>query len=114
MFICPADEETKIDEEPITFKTNINIINLSFKEGNKWFIDDGQAKFYVIVEDEEFLNAIDNSAIEFSKNDILNVLIRREQYYIQNKQTLKTEHFIEKVLKHTKPNKQLNLFDNNK
>jgi hypothetical protein len=56
------------------------------------------------VEDIDFINEINNGK-EFSKGDILKVLIRREQYYNEDEKKLKTLHFIETVIKHAKPKK---------
>ena len=108
-FDCPQPEQTKIEED-ITFTTSVNIVNLSFKEGNKWFVNDGQSSFYAIVEDEDFLNKIQNSLVEFSKGDILSVKIRREQFFSPDDKKLKIENYIVKVLRHDKPNIQLNIF----
>lgn len=105
-FKCPEPEEEKIDGE-VRFETSLNIISLSFKEGNKWYVNDGQSSFYVIVEDEYFLQQIENSVISFAKGDIMRVVIRREQFYNKTENKLKTEHFIEKVIDHKKPMDQL-------
>lgn len=107
-FVCPKPEEELLDE-PQVFETNINIVNLSFKEGNKWFVNDGGENFYVIVEDNDFLENINNSSISFAKGDILKVKIRREQYYNIDEKKLKSEHFIVKVIKHIKPQNTLKL-----
>jgi hypothetical protein len=76
-FTCPKPQEEQL-EEPQIFETNINIINLSFKEGNKWYINDGGESYYVTVEDVEFLEKINQSYVKFSKGDILKVKIRRK------------------------------------
>jgi len=107
-FECPQPEQTKLDDD-VVFTTSVNIVNLSFKEGNKWFVNDGQSSFYAIVEDEEFLSKIDNSVVEFSKGDILRVKIRREQFFSPDDEKLKIENYIEEVLKHDKPNIQLSI-----
>jgi len=111
-FVCPKPQEQQIDKEPTRFETNISIINLSFKDGNKWYINDGESSFYATVEDNDFLSRINNSMIKFSKGDILRVVIRRVQYYNLDESKLKSEHFIEKVLNHNTPEQTANLFDN--
>jgi len=108
-FECPQPEQTKLDEDVI-FITSVNIVNLSFKEGNKWFVNDGQSSFYAIVEDEDFLRKIDNSVVEFSKGDILRVKIRREQFFSPDDEKLKIENYIMEVLDHKKPHIQLSIF----
>ncbi len=107
-FECPQSEQQKLDEDVI-FITNVNIVNLSFKEGNKWFVNDGQSSFYTIVEDENFLTNIDNNIVEFSKGDILKIKIRREQFFNPEEEKLKIENYIMQVLEHKKPNIQLKI-----
>jgi hypothetical protein len=96
-FKCPEPEEEKIEKE-VRFDTSLSIINLSFKEGNKWYVNDGQSSFYATVEDEHFLQAVEDSVISFAKGDILRVTIRREQFYNKTENKLKIENFIEKVI----------------
>ncbi|MDF2690824.1 MAG: hypothetical protein K0S29_679 [Gammaproteobacteria bacterium] len=108
-FKCPEPGEEKIDDLA-RFETSVNIINLSFKEGNKWYVNDGQSSFYAIVEDTSFLQKIDSREISFAKGDILRVQIRREQFYNKVNNSLKTENFIEKVMRHTQAPTNLSLF----
>ncbi len=111
-FACQKAEEVQI-EEPQHFETNISIINLSFKEGNKWFVNDGGESFYATVEDKNFLSQVNDSTIKFAKGDILKVKIRRVQYYNIDEKKLKSEHFIEMVLRHTTPSYTMNLLGDN-
>ncbi len=62
---------------PARFNTNLNIISLSFKDKNKWYVNDCQSSFYTTIEDLDFLRRVDENE-EFRKGDILRVLIRRE------------------------------------
>ena len=105
-FKCPEVTEVKFDE-PSIFETNVNIINLSFKEDNKWYVNDGQSSFYVIVEDFNFIKKINENIERFGKGDILRVRLRREQFYTEETKRLKTEHYIEKVIRHTNPPRQI-------
>lgn len=107
-FKCPPAKEVMIDE-PVRFNTNLNIISLSFKDKNKWYINDGQSSFYSTIEDLDFLRRVDDNE-EFRKGDILRVLIRREQY-LNEEQKLRTEYFIEEVIEHKKPYQQMSLFN---
>lgn len=107
-FECPQPEQTKLEDDVI-FITSINIVSLSFKEGNKWFVNDGQSSFYAIVEDENFLKKIDDNLVEFSKGDILKVKIRREQFFSPDEEKLKIENYIMEVLNHQKPAIQLKI-----
>jgi len=107
-FKCPPAREIMIDE-PVRFNTNLNIISLSFKDKNKWYVNDGQSSFYTTIEDLDFLRRVDENE-EFRKGDILRVLIRREQY-LNEEQKLRTEYFIEEVIEHKKPYQQMSLFN---
>jgi hypothetical protein len=107
-FLCPQPEEEPLDE-PQIFETNISIVNLSFKEGSEWFINDGGESYYVMVEDEEFLEQINSSLIRFAKGDILKVKMKRQQYYNTDDKKLESEHFIEKVLTHKTPEQTMKL-----
>lgn len=107
-FKCPPAKEVMIDE-PVKFYTNLNIISLSFKDKNKWYVNDGQSSFYTTIEDLDFLRRVDENE-EFRKGDILRVLIRREQF-LNEEQKLRTEYFIEEVSEHKKPSEQMSLFN---
>ena len=110
LFACPSSKEEEIDS-PETFETYISLINLSFKEGNKWFVNDGNDSFYITVEDNAFLEKINRSAVKFSKGDILKVKIRKLQFYNFDKKILRSEYFIEQVIDHKTPSNTGNLFD---
>ena len=110
-FLCPDSKEEEIDQ-PKVFETYISIINLSFKEGNKWFVNDGNESFYIIVEDKNFLKRIDDSMVKFSKGDLLKIKIRKVQFYNFDKKSLRSEYFVEKVLEHKTPSRTADLFDN--
>ncbi len=101
-FFDTQDPSKEMLDAPATFTTNIKIINLSFNEHNKWYVNDGESNYYVTVEDQDFLSAIESNK-PFSKGDILRVKIRREQYYIKDENKLKTENFIESVVEHRQP-----------
>ncbi len=107
-FRCPPAKEVMIDE-PVRFNTNLNIISLSFRDKNKWYVNDGQSSFYTTIEDFDFLRRVDDNE-EFRKGDILRVSIRREQF-LNEEQRLRTEYFVEKVIEHKKPYEQMRLFN---
>lgn len=87
-------------------------MKLSFKEGNKWFVNDGNESFYITVEDDVFLRKIDMPDVKFAKGDILKVKIRKQQFYNFDKKSLRSEYFVEKVLERKAPNKTGDLFEN--
>jgi len=91
------ENKTKLQDD-VTFITRINIVKLSVKEGNKWFVNDGQSSFYAIVEDNDFVEKVENSLVQFAKGDILKVKIRREQFFSTDDRKLKVENYIVEVL----------------
>lgn len=87
--------------KPVVYNTSIRIINLSFEEKNKWYVNDGQSNFFANIEDNKFMKQINSNKEEFSKGSILEVRIRRQQF-LDNSGKLKTEHSIEEVINHKK------------
>ena len=86
---------------------NLQIINLSFKEDNKWRVTDGDVSFSVTIEDASFLNRIANSEIAFSKGDFLVCSIREKQTSTSN--GLKMERSIVEVKDHRSATRQSKL-----
>lgn len=98
------NEEELMDEvRPMT----LQIINLSFKEDNKWRVTDGGEPFSATIEDIAFLNKIDNNEIAFSKGDYLFCDVRERQFNTSN--GLKKERTIIEVKDHKPAAKQLRL-----
>lgn len=59
-FHCQPSPGTQYGD-PVTFETNVSIIQLSFKSDRKWTVHDGQSSFNVKFEDETFLRSIDEN-----------------------------------------------------
>lgn len=78
------------------YRGPFSIINLSFKDGNKWRLQDGKSSISAIVEDEDFKRKVDSNEVSFSKGDMLicdvRVITRRD-----DKGNLKAEHYINKI-----------------
>jgi hypothetical protein len=104
-FRCPPFPDQTLDTTE--FVTNLHLIKISFKEGNKWRVFDGNAEFNATVEDETFLKGIESSSIQFSKGDILRVRMRQTQ--CSTVVGLTSENVIVEVLEHKKPSTQLRL-----
>lgn len=86
------EEKEILPEREITVK----ITSLTFDKNNKWRLTDGNNTFWAKIEDNEFLNKVENGEISFSNGDMLRIA-----YYIQ--QTLKndalsSEYIVTKVL----------------
>ena len=69
-FDVPESEELLVDENSNQIFT---IVSLSFKEDNKWRLNDGQTTYSVLMNDSDFQRKVDAQEIVFAKNDILAV-----------------------------------------
>jgi len=104
------------EEEVIILQTELETVysikTLSFKEGNKWRLFDGNTTLWVDILDKEFLEKVDSNVESFSKGDFLICEVRITQYTINHE--MKTRHEIIKVKEHKKASQQISLFNNNK
>lgn len=99
-FNCPPVTKTDMDNTN-RYDTQVSVVKLSFTKNSKWTFHDGQSTFNATIEDELFWKNVEFGK-NFGKNDILKVLIRREQFMIEETNKLKIEHFIEKIYEHKK------------
>lgn len=91
------------------YRAPFSIVSLSFKQGNKWRINDGRTTLNVTVVDSDFVKRVDQSEIAFTKGDILICDVR-----VETREThggLHAEFFIERVVDHRRPARQLTLFE---
>jgi hypothetical protein len=95
-----ADVEIVSD---ITARKLLQIESLTFKDGNKWRVSDGNATYHVAIDDKEFLAKID-AGERFGKGDVLVVDLRQVQVIEGAK--LVTESTIVKVIEHRQPLQQ--------
>jgi len=79
----------------------LQIESLTFKEGNKWRVNDGRGSFYAAMEDAAFMAKIE-SGERFGKGDVLVADMRQEQQ-VEEGDTLKTIHTITHVHEHNEP-----------
>lgn len=98
-FLAPPEEPAEL--HTWTYETNVSLIRISFREGNKWSVFDGANTIGAYVEDQKFLDKVNNNEIAFSKGTILVVRIRLEQE--ETPSGLKNTYFIEEVLDHRPP-----------
>jgi hypothetical protein len=107
-FLVPPDREAGIFET--SYRGVFSIVSLSFKEGNKWRLHDGNSTLNVTVVDQSFLGSVDRNEVSFSKGDILicdvRVITRQEP------KGLRAEYFIERIIEHRREtNRQASLFE---
>ncbi|MGN6804350.1 MAG: hypothetical protein ACTHJZ_00225 [Trinickia sp.] len=98
--ITEANAEVVSD---VTARKLLQIESLTFKDGNKWRVSDGNATYHVAIEDKEFLAKID-AGQRFGKGDVLMVDLRQVQSIDGAK--LVTASIIVKVMEHRQPLQQ--------
>ncbi|MDD3436042.1 MAG: hypothetical protein PHC64_02710 [Candidatus Gastranaerophilales bacterium] len=76
----------------------LNLVNVSFKDGNKWRLSNGDSEFYATIEDNEFLYQINNNLISFSKSDSFKASVKTTQ--ILTEDGIKTNYSILKILEY--------------
>lgn len=89
------------------FEVNLQIVSISFQDGNKWRFNDGASVFYADMLDEAFASQVAASAASFTKGDILKAKVRRVQSV--SGEAFKTEYTVLKVLEHRKAAAQLKM-----
>lgn len=83
----------------------LQVINVSFSEGNKWRFSDGTASFMAEITDENFLQDVDSVRLNFSKGDMLLVDLKVTQYMAG--QSIKTSYEVTKVKKQINSQRQI-------
>lgn len=99
-----ADQKDLIEERMML----VTLVSVSFSEGNKWRVSDGQITFGVAIEDESFVDRV-NRGESFRKGDMLRCRVRITQSMKGGK--LHSEYCLAEVLEHIKGSEQLNLAD---
>ncbi|MDR6770355.1 hypothetical protein [Azospirillum sp. BE72] len=99
-----APEEQIVSEERNAF---FSIVAVTFKDGNKWRLSDGQNTIGVTMADEEFLGRVNRNEVAFAKGDILHCRLLTEQW--RTADSLRTEYTVLKVLDYRSAARQLPL-----
>jgi hypothetical protein len=97
------DPPSPVETEPKKINTNefeqaYTIVSLTFRDGNKWRLTDGQSTINVTIEDAGFLARVNSHDVNFAKDDVIRCKVRQEQF--MTSEGLKTETFITRVLEH--------------
>lgn len=74
------------------------LVNVSFKDGNKWKLSNWDNEFYATIEDQEFLYQVDNNLISFSKSDSFKATVKTTQLLTED--GIKNSYSILKVLEY--------------
>jgi hypothetical protein len=98
----PAFNITEPEDDLISDNVRIvavRLVSLTFKEGNKWRISDGNSVFWASLHDLGFLQRVTSNEEVFARDDILRVRLRDQQFRTATG-GFRMEHQIEKVLEH--------------
>ena len=82
------------------------LVNISFKENNKWRVSDGETTYIASIDDTDFLTQINNNEISFSKGGLLKCQFQTIQR--STPAGIKSEYRITKVERYI-PSSQLSL-----
>ncbi|WJJ93419.1 hypothetical protein [Neopusillimonas aromaticivorans] len=101
-FSAPDEQPEMLAEDEV--EMNLQLVNVAFREDNKWRFSDGNSTFYAQVEDVDFLNKVQSNE-PFARGDILKARLRRVQSL--SGETMKTEYIVLKVQEHRRAGVQL-------
>lgn len=104
-FTAPEpDTDVVVDD---TRRAAFTIRDLSFDEDGMWQLSDGSHPVSVRIEDQQFLDRIENDDIRFGKHDVLVCLV----HFVQRRTArgLKNEHTVIEVIEHIPAPRQLRL-----
>lgn len=101
-FASPDAEVEILSEEEV--EMNLQLVNIAFREDNKWRFSDGSTAFYAQVLDQDFLRQVQGNE-PFSSGDILKAKLRRTQ--LLSGDAMKTEYTLLEVLEHRRAGVQL-------
>ena len=104
-FKTPDTQDEPLDDQ--VSETNLQAITISFAEGNKWKLTDGNVAFYATVKDQGFIDRVQQNKESFAKDDILKVKLRKKQWISDS--GIKTEYEIEEIISHRPAAKQIKL-----
>lgn len=108
-YFAAPDKSGKDDEILKEFgKGWFTILSPDFEDGHKWKVFDGNSKFYVLFEDEKFIDDVQNKQVSFCKDDMILCEHIKHQFHDSNGK-LKTEYTVTQVLELRSGAKQLDL-----
>ena len=96
---APWEEEVVEQVEGVRKDMMLTVVQLTFKEGNRWRLSDGNVEFWAAINDEEFLKDVRCRRELFGHGDILKCDVEVRQH-IDQQQQLRTSYSVEKVRQH--------------
>ncbi len=97
-FEPPAPIVPVVPVSQTNYEQTFTIISLTFKDGNKWRVSDGNNTISVTIEDGGFINRVNNREVVFAKDDIIRCNVHQVQ--TSGPDGLKTNYVINRVLEH--------------
>lgn len=95
-FIAPPPDQEELDDTTTT--ANLQLMNVAFKDDNKWRFFDGTTSFYAAILDARFVHRVQVGEESFSAGDILTVSLRKRQWLEGD--VMKAEYEVTEVLNH--------------
>ena len=96
-FTAPPPIEEALEETE--YEATLQVLNLAFKDDNKWRFTEGGTAFYATILDEEFLRRVALNQEQFAKDDLLRARLRRTQR-LSATEGLKADYVVLEVLEH--------------
>ena len=104
-FIAPLPDQEVLDDKTTT--ANLQLMNVAFKDDNKWRFFDGTTSFYATIVDDHFVHRVQTGEENFASGDILQVMLRKRQWLEGD--VMKAEHEVVEVLGHRRGMAQIPL-----
>jgi len=104
-FATPAAEFEELSDQTST--ANLQLINVAFKDDNKWRFFDGTTQFHAVILDDKFVHRVRIGEANFSSGDILTVSLRKRQWLEAD--VMKAEYEVIEVLNHRRGMAQIPL-----
>lgn len=106
LFRAPDDEQALTENVQIIV---LELISPVFKPDRKWEFSDGDSKITATIDDQKFLQDVEEGHRSFGKGELFRVELLKKQIRKGNK--LHTENRIIKVIQHMGRDEQLQMFD---
>jgi hypothetical protein len=104
-FVAPTFEDELIISDEWT--TAFSVVALTFKDGNRWRLYDGQNTISVTIKDEAFIRRVNDNEIAFAKGDLRVCRVRVDQ--LRTGGSLRTDYAVLEVMEHRVATRQLAL-----
>lgn len=104
-FVAPPPDTEELGDQTAT--ANLQLVNVAFKDDNKWRFFDGTTQFHATIADEKFVHRVQVGEENFAAGDILTVKLRKRQWLEAD--VMKAEYEVLEVLNHRRGMAQISL-----